>query len=154
MPGWTHFSGLAVGDGKVFVTTHDGAVYAFGLRSPNSPLPRTTIIPGPPVAKAPSRPQTPPGDVNIPECGATNATYKQTCAMCHGPDGKGISAARTPNFSDPDWQAGRSDQALIDALAKGTDKGMPAFEGRMSSAQIDAMVHCLVRGFARAPQGP
>ena len=42
---------------------------------------------------------------------------------------------------------------LIDALTKGTDKGMPAFEGQMTSGQIDEMIHCLVRGFARAPQG-
>jgi len=153
MPGWTHFSGLAVGDGKVFVTTHDGAVYAFGLRGVGSLAPRTTIIPGPPAAKAPVRPQTPVGVVNIPECGAANAVYEQRCAMCHGTDGKGITAARTPNFADSDWQAGRSDQALIDALAKGTDKGMPAFEGQLIPAQIDEMIHCMVRGFARAPQG-
>jgi mono/diheme cytochrome c family protein len=151
IPGWTHFSGLAVGDGKVFVTTHDGAVYAFGLRGPGSPAPRTTIIPGPPAAKVPARPQTPAGAVNIPECGTANAVYMQHCAMCHGADGKGITAARTPNFADSDWQASRSDQALIDALTKGTDKGMPAFEGQLSPAQIDEMIRCMVRGFARAP---
>ena len=153
IPGWTHFSGLAVGDGKVFVTTHDGAVYAFGLRGPGAAAPRSTVIPGPPAAKAPARPQTPSGVVNVPECGAANATYKQRCAMCHGNDGKGMTAARTPNFADPDWQAGRSDQALLDALTKGTEKGMPGFEGQMSPAQIDEMIHCMVRGFARAPQG-
>jgi mono/diheme cytochrome c family protein len=153
MHGWTHFSGLAVGDGKVFVTTHEGAVYAFGLRGPGSPAPRTTVVPGPPAAKAPARPQTPMGVVNIPECGAANASYRQRCALCHAPDGKGMSAARTPNFADPGWQAGRSDQALLDALTKGTDKGMPGFEGQLSPVQIDQMIHCMVRGFARAPQG-
>ena len=154
MPGWTHFSGLAVGDGKIFVTTHDGTVYAFGLRGRGSPAPRSTAVPGPPpAAKAPARPQPPAGLANIPECGATNAVYKQRCAMCHGADGKGMSAARTPNFADPDWQAGRSDQALLDALTKGTDKGMPAFEGQLPTAQIDELIHCVVRGFARAPQG-
>jgi outer membrane protein assembly factor BamB/mono/diheme cytochrome c family protein len=159
MPGWTHFSGLAVGDGKVFATTHDGTVYAFCLRGPGSPAARTTVVPGQPATMAPPRPQAPArpqasaGVVNIPECGAANAAYKQQCAMCHGLDGKGISAARTPNFADPDWQASRSDQALLDALTKGTDKGMPGFEGQLSSAQIDGMIHCLVRGFAQAPQG-
>jgi len=153
MPGWTHFSGVAVGGGKVFVTTHDGAVYAFGLRGAGSPAPRTTVVPGPPAAKAPARPEELAGVVNIPECGAANATYKQRCAMCHGENGRGISASRTPNFADPDWQAGRSDQALLDALTKGTDKGMPGFEGQLSPAQSDEMIHCMVRGFARAPQG-
>ncbi len=153
MPGWTHFSGLAVGDGKIFATTHDGAVYAFSLRWPGSPAPRTTIVPGPPASKAPARPQTPAGVVNIPECGAANEIFKQRCAMCHGAEGKGIAASRTPNFADPEWQADRTDQMLIDALTKGTDKGMPAFEGQLSATQIDELIHCLVRGFARAPQG-
>ena len=79
--------------------------------------------------------------------------FQTFCSPCHGPEGKGISASKTPNFADPDWQAGRSDQALLDALTKGTDKGMPGFEGQLSSGEIDQMIHCMVRGFARAPQG-
>ncbi len=31
IPGWTHFSGLAISNGRVYVVTHDGWVYAFGL---------------------------------------------------------------------------------------------------------------------------
>ncbi len=33
MDGWTHFSGLAVGDGKIFATTHDGAAHNRHSRS-------------------------------------------------------------------------------------------------------------------------
>jgi outer membrane protein assembly factor BamB len=32
MPGWTHFSGLAISAGRIFVTTYDSTVYAFGLK--------------------------------------------------------------------------------------------------------------------------
>ena len=32
MPGWTHFSGLAISGGRIFVTTYDSTVYAFGLK--------------------------------------------------------------------------------------------------------------------------
>lgn len=32
MPGWTHFSGISVSGGKVFVTTYDSNVYAFGIK--------------------------------------------------------------------------------------------------------------------------
>jgi outer membrane protein assembly factor BamB len=32
MPGWTHFSGISISGGKVFVTTFDSNVYAFGLK--------------------------------------------------------------------------------------------------------------------------
>ena len=31
IPGWTHFSGLAVADGHVYVVTHDNTIYAFSL---------------------------------------------------------------------------------------------------------------------------
>ena len=32
MPGWTHFSGIAISGGKIYVTTYDSTVYAFGLK--------------------------------------------------------------------------------------------------------------------------
>jgi outer membrane protein assembly factor BamB len=32
MPGWTHFSGISIAGGKVFVTTYDSNVYAFGVK--------------------------------------------------------------------------------------------------------------------------
>ncbi len=32
MPSWTHFSGISVASGRVFVTTFDSNVYAFGLK--------------------------------------------------------------------------------------------------------------------------
>ncbi len=31
IPGWNHFSGLAVADGRVYAVTYDNVVYAFGL---------------------------------------------------------------------------------------------------------------------------
>jgi len=32
MTGWTHFSGIALAGGRVFASTYDGTVYAFGLK--------------------------------------------------------------------------------------------------------------------------
>jgi len=32
MPSWTHFSGLSISGGRVFVTTYDSNVYAFGVK--------------------------------------------------------------------------------------------------------------------------
>jgi outer membrane protein assembly factor BamB len=29
IPNWTHFSGLAVSNGRVYVVTHDSTIYAF-----------------------------------------------------------------------------------------------------------------------------
>lgn len=153
MNGWTHFSGLAVGDGRIFATTHEGAVYAFGLRSPGSPAPRTTVVPGPPPAAKSAAPVSRAGPVSLPECGEASVIFRQRCAMCHGPAGQGISSSRTPDFTSAAWQSGKPDKELVDALTNGTDKGMPAFGGQLNTQQIDRLIHCLVRGLAPAPSG-
>jgi outer membrane protein assembly factor BamB len=152
---WTHFSGIAIADGKIFATTHDGAVYAFALRGANAPPARTTIVPGSPTSGAmAAAPQTPAGPAIVPQCGEASTTFNQRCTSCHNQDGRGNPATRAPNFTDPTWQASKTDQELIDALTNGTDKGMPAFSGQVSSSEIDRLIHCLVRGFAPAtPQG-
>lgn len=156
MTGWTHFSGLAVGDGKVFASTRDGTVYAFGVRSPGSPAPKTwsyaaPVSETPAAAAAVSSP--PPGPAIVPQCGETNQLFTQRCAMCHGVDGKGIHSRHTPDFSDPSWQQSKTDKNLLDAVSNGTESGMPAFGGQLSPAQIDSLVQCMVRGFAPAPAG-
>lgn len=152
MNGWTHFSGLAVADGKVFATTHDGAVYAFGIRSPGAAAARITVIPGITISNDIAQSNTPIASGKVPQCGETSVTFKQQCAVCHQEDGKGSSAMRTPNFADPIWQQGQTDKELLDALTNGTDKGMPAFGGQLSSQQINQLVHCEVRGFVASPQ--
>ncbi len=150
--GWTHFSGLAAGEGKIFATTHDGAIYAFGLRTASSPAPRSTVVPGPPPLAAAARASAPAAPAAIPQCGETNVIFAQRCAMCHGADGKGIAASHTPDFTDPVWQAGKTDKDLIDALTNGTDNGMPAFGGQISPTRIDRLVHCLLRGLGPGQQ--
>jgi cytochrome c oxidase cbb3-type subunit 3 len=89
----------------------------------------------------------------MPQCGQATATFKQRCTMCHGPDGKGIAAVHTPNFTDPQWQSSKTDKELIDVLTNGDDRGMPAFGGPLSSAEINQMIQCMVRGFAPQPHG-
>ena len=151
MTGWTHFSGLAIGDGKIFATTRDGAIYAFGLRGPGAGATRLTVVPAPPRTAVATPARNSAATPKIPECGEASAIFKQRCAMCHGPDGRG-AVSRTPNFADPDWQATKSDKVLLDAVTKGTEGGMPAFGSQLSSQQIDRLVHCVVRGFAGASQ--
>ncbi|MGH9615264.1 MAG: PQQ-binding-like beta-propeller repeat protein [Acidobacteriaceae bacterium] len=146
--GWTHFSGLAIGDGKIFVTTYDGAVYAFGLRAPGAGAARVTVVAAPSSTIAATQPNAPVKAMSVPRCGAASVTFKQRCAMCHGADGRGI-AQGTPNFTDSAWQASKGDKVLLDALKNGTEGGMPAFGSDLTSQQIDRLVHCVVRGFAR-----
>ena len=151
MTGWAHFSGLAIGDGKIFATTREGAIYAFGLRSPGAGAPRVTVVPAPPHTAVATSVRNAAATPKIPECGEASAIFKQRCAMCHGPDGRG-AVSRTPNFADRAWQATKSDEALLDAVTKGTEGGMPAFGSQLSSQQMDRLVHCVVRGFAGTSQ--
>ena len=152
MTAWTHFSGLAIGDGKVFASTRDGAIYAFGLHGSREGPPRVTVIPAPARPAAAALARTGTATSRIPECGKASATFKQRCAMCHGPDGRG-AVSRTPNFADPSWQATKSDEALLHSVTDGTLGGMPAFASQLSTQQIDRLVHCVVRGFAAKAQG-
>lgn len=156
MTGWTHFSGLAVGDGKVFATTHDGAVYAFAVSSPGAAAAKTWTY-APPAPEGPAHPtatsaSAPPvsSPAAGPQCGETNQVFAQHCALCHGTDGKGIASRHTPDFTDSPWQQSRTDSELLAAVSKGTDSGMPAFGDQLTPAQIDTLVHCMIRGFARS----
>lgn len=152
---WTHFSGLAVGDGKVFLVTHQGGVYAFGLKANATvslPASKSTTD----AARAPAPPQA---DVHPSVaksegpsvCPSASDLFKQQCAMCHAADGKGLASLHTPDFTDAKWQASRTDAALIDAIVNGKEgEGrMPAFKGKLTTEQADQLVRC-VRGFASA----
>ncbi len=86
-----------------------------------------------------------------PGCAAAHRQYMETCAMCHGVNGAGYPAIHTPDFTDRKWQAQHNDAELIAAVTHGKQgKGrMPAWQGQLSPRMIDALVHCVVRGFAK-----
>ncbi len=69
------------------------------------------------------------------------AAYKKRCAMCHGPEGKGFKALKTPDFTIPEWQAAHSDEEITEVIKNGK-KGtaMPALGSKMSEDEIKAVV--------------
>jgi mono/diheme cytochrome c family protein len=78
--------------------------------------------------------------------------FEQACAKCHGPDGTGglPMAANGPkpiNLRDPEWQRGRSDDAIVAAIRDGRG-AMPPFDGVLTSQQITALARH-VRTLAR-----
>jgi outer membrane protein assembly factor BamB len=157
MASWTHFSGLAIGDGKVSATTRDGAVYAFGIRQADSPAAHfsnysESAPPSLVTAESPSPVANPNG--TIPQCGESREVFRQRCSSCHGTDGKGLAGTHTPNFSDPAWQKSLSDAELIDAAKHGKQGGMPPFGDMLTSQQIDSLIRCVVRGVASSPAVP
>jgi cbb3-type cytochrome c oxidase subunit III len=75
------------------------------------------------------------------------AVYKQKCQMCHGADGKGYPAIKTPDLTDPKWQASVSDKQMTEVIKNGK-KGtpMPAFADKLKEDEIQAVVK-FVRSF-------
>jgi cbb3-type cytochrome c oxidase subunit III len=71
----------------------------------------------------------------------SSAIFKQKCSMCHGTDGKGFAAIKTPNFTDPKWQAGITDKQIQETIENGK-KGTPMapFKDKLKEDEIQAMV--------------
>jgi cytochrome c oxidase cbb3-type subunit III len=71
---------------------------------------------------------------------AGGTVFKEKCTMCHGPEGKGFAALKTPDFTDPKWQASITDEKIIDTIKNGKkDTAMKAFAGQLSDDQITAV---------------
>jgi cytochrome c6 len=72
----------------------------------------------------------------------TATLYKSKCAACHGPDGKGDTAAGkklgAKDFHSPDV-AKKSDAELFDITKKGKDK-MPGYDKKLTDDQIKDVV--------------
>jgi mono/diheme cytochrome c family protein len=70
------------------------------------------------------------------------AVYKQKCAACHGPDGKGDTpvgkSAKVRSFGDPDVGK-QSDDELASVIEKGKNK-MPAYGKSLKPEEIKALV--------------
>ena len=67
--------------------------------------------------------------------------FKQKCAMCHGADGKGYPALKTPDFTDPKVQASLTDEEITKTIKNGkTGTAMPPFKDSLSDDQIKSLV--------------
>jgi len=69
------------------------------------------------------------------------AIYKKDCAICHGADGKGIPTFKTPNFTEPKWQASTKDKDIREVIKNGK-KGtlMQGFAGQLNDQEISAVI--------------
>jgi len=73
--------------------------------------------------------------------------YGVICASCHGPRGDGDGPARAPGmamprFSDPAWQASRTDEAIAQVIVEGRG-AMPAFGQQVNPRGVAALVRHL-----------
>jgi len=62
--------------------------------------------------------------------------FAQTCAACHGADGKGNPALGAPNLTDKIWLYGSGEPVIIETITKGRNNQMPAHEDFLSASKI------------------
>jgi cbb3-type cytochrome c oxidase subunit III len=69
------------------------------------------------------------------------AIFKKNCMMCHGADGKGFSALKTPDFTDPKWQASTKDKDMREVIKNGK-KGtaMLGYGDKLKDEEISAVI--------------
>jgi hypothetical protein len=59
--------------------------------------------------------------------------YNRYCIRCHGVNGEGIwDIPNVPNFTNPRWQASRSDSQLVRIILEGRGAVMPPFRGTLT----------------------
>lgn len=67
--------------------------------------------------------------------------FTEKCSMCHGMNGKGYAAIKTPDFTDPKWQAAHPDKELRNALENGVPgTAMVSFKGKLSQEEMTAVL--------------
>ena len=64
------------------------------------------------------------------------AIFATTCASCHGADGRGDITQGAPNLTDSTWLYGGDAQTVYETIHDGRQGHMPAWEGRLSPAEI------------------
>lgn len=75
--------------------------------------------------------------------------FAETCAACHGDDGKGKQDMGAPNLTDGIWLFGGTPEDIRATLQNGRAGVMPAWQGRLDDATIKALaiyVHALGGG--------
>ena len=78
-------------------------------------------------------------------------TFVAKCALCHGKDGHGLPSWRAkgqPDFTDAQWQKDHTDAQIAETIRNGKGTNMPSFKGKLSEAEITAMVS-RVRSFGK-----
>ena len=67
--------------------------------------------------------------------------FREKCSMCHGINGKGYAAIKTPDFTDPKWQAAHTEKELLSAIENGVPgTAMVSFKGKLSAQQMQAVL--------------
>lgn len=70
---------------------------------------------------------------------AGKKVYAESCASCHGAEGKGNRELGAPNLTDKIWLYGSDRAVIVEGLWNGRGAMMPAWAGRLDDATIKAL---------------
>jgi mono/diheme cytochrome c family protein len=77
------------------------------------------------------------GRVPAGEASDPRSIYLQNCASCHGPN---LGGGRIgPALKGPAWPYGKDGALLVKIIRQGRGLTMPAYQGRLSNQQIEAL---------------
>jgi cytochrome c oxidase cbb3-type subunit 3 len=65
--------------------------------------------------------------------------FRETCAACHGVDGKGNQQLGAPNLTDQVWLHGSGQAQIMEQIGKGRTNQMPAHKDLLSPAKINLL---------------
>jgi cytochrome c oxidase cbb3-type subunit 3 len=86
--------------------------------------------------------------------------FAQSCAACHGPDGKGNTAVGAPNLTDDVWLYGSTEAAILEGIDNGRHMNvspgtlaMPSFKDTLGEQKIHLLA-AYVWGLSNRPAPP
>lgn len=82
---------------------------------------------------------------------AGSVVFEENCASCHGDDGRGGYENGAPDLGDGHWIYGGSRENIYQSVYYGRQGVMPAWEGRLSDAQIRMLTLYLLWNAEDAP---
>ncbi|MBC8550550.1 MAG: c-type cytochrome [Candidatus Brocadiales bacterium] len=78
--------------------------------------------------------------------------YKSHCVLCHGEDGTGKtdlgSGLGARDFNDKAFQAGITDEQIVEQIENGTEEKMFPFKDKLTSEEMHALVP-VIRSFGK-----
>jgi cytochrome c oxidase cbb3-type subunit 3 len=90
--------------------------------------------------------QTLSGQPADPAQAAAGEVHFQTvCSACHGMDGKGNPLLGAPNLTDGTWLYGSDAASIREAVLKGRNNQMPAFEERLGEQRVRLLAAYVLR---------
>ena len=100
---------------------------------------------------APATAQSPAAAATPDELAAARANYQKNCQVCHGETGEGgVVTVENKRLRVPSFKAAHalrdSDEDFTEQITKGGD-GMPAFEGKLQTADIADLVKFIRKQF-------